>query len=179
MRSSARLFANVAKYLEPNTPTGLTGLHTHPSPRPALIYAYRQTLRKLQQIPSGSVYRQSVENLTKHRLSIVESETPEGYAEWKDRVLKQIEASPAAYGTMKKDDGSYSYEEVTVKQAIPWDGAVTKKSANSLISTGLSDAEAKSKAAQAEGEAIDKEAKEGVLPTVSDLETEPPLSAEQ
>ena len=46
MRNSLRLLAKVkpGKFLEANTPTGLTGLTTHPAPRPALILTYRETL---------------------------------------------------------------------------------------------------------------------------------------
>ena len=179
MRSSARLFASVAKYLEPNTPTGLTGLSTHPAPRPALIYTYRQTLKTLQRIPANSVYRQSVENLTKHRLAIVESEVPEGYDAYKERVIKQIEARPEAYGKLKNDDGTYSAEWVSLQKAVSWDGEVSRKSAYNNVSTGLADAEAKAKAIQAEFEREDKIELEGVLPTVDDLEAEPPLTAEQ
>ncbi|CAN3375230.1 hypothetical protein DIURU_001068 [Diutina rugosa] len=56
-------------------PTGLTGLYQHPNPRPALIALYNHTLDFLKtEFPSNSVYRQSVEALTKNRLQIVESE---------------------------------------------------------------------------------------------------------
>lgn len=179
MRSSARLLATAARFLEANTPTGLTGLSTHPAPRTALIYTYNKTLDKLKQIPASSVYRQSVENLTKHRLAIVEEQIPEGFDAWKERVQKQIDASPAAYSKYKGSDGSFSYSAIAESQPIPWDGVVTKKSAQNTSSTGLADAEAKSKAAQAEIDVIEKEKKEGVLPTVDDLEAEPPLTAEQ
>lgn len=54
-------------------PTGLTGLYQHPNPRPALIELYKRTLDFLQTgFPKESVYRQSVETLTKNRLKIVE-----------------------------------------------------------------------------------------------------------
>lgn len=55
-------------------PTGLTGIYQHPNPRPALISLYNATLQELAEtFPADSVYRQSVENLTKARLAIVES----------------------------------------------------------------------------------------------------------
>lgn len=55
-------------------PTGITGLQTHPNPRPALISLYNATLDLLKEkFPSESVYRTSIETLTKSRLSIVES----------------------------------------------------------------------------------------------------------
>jgi NADH dehydrogenase (ubiquinone) 1 alpha subcomplex subunit 5 len=55
-------------------PTGLTGIYQHPNPRPALISLYKATLQELsERFPADSIYRQSVENLTKSRLAIVES----------------------------------------------------------------------------------------------------------
>lgn len=55
-------------------PTGLTGILQHPNPRPALISLYKATLNELsERFPADSIYRQSVENLTKSRLAIVES----------------------------------------------------------------------------------------------------------
>jgi NADH dehydrogenase (ubiquinone) 1 alpha subcomplex subunit 5 len=179
MRSSARLLATAARYLEANTPTGLTGLSTHPAPRSALIYTYNKTLEKLRQIPDSSVYRQSVENLTKHRLAIVEEQVPEGFEAWKERVQKQIDASPAAYGKFKGSDGSFSYSALAEEMPIPWDGLVSKKTAQNTTSVGLADAEAKVKSAKAEVDVIERENREGVLPTVDDLEAEPPLTAEQ
>ncbi|KAI3403998.1 hypothetical protein KGF56_003157 [Candida oxycetoniae] len=56
-------------------PTGITGLYKHPNPRPALIALYNQQLKVLgEKFPNSSVYRQSVEQLTKNRLKIVEEE---------------------------------------------------------------------------------------------------------
>ena len=55
-------------------PTGITGILQHPNPRPALISLYKATLTELsEKFPADSIYRQSVENLTKSRLAIVES----------------------------------------------------------------------------------------------------------
>lgn len=54
-------------------PTGLTGLYQHPNPRPALISLYKYTLNLLaKEFPSNSVYKQSVETMTRNRLKIVE-----------------------------------------------------------------------------------------------------------
>lgn len=99
MRRTLRLFAAVkpARYLEPGTPTGLTGLYTHPSPRSTLLYLYTRTLEKLQQFPESSLYRQSVEALTKHRLSAVEAVEPPGYAEWVAKARKIAEANPREF----------------------------------------------------------------------------------
>ncbi|KAF2403475.1 NADH-ubiquinone oxidoreductase 29.9 kDa subunit [Trichodelitschia bisporula] len=83
-----RLFAAVrqGRFLQPGTPTGLTGLLTHPAPRSTLIYLYSRTLDKLKAVPESSVYRQATENVTKKRLAIIESYKPEGYDAWMDRV---------------------------------------------------------------------------------------------
>ncbi|KAI0852438.1 ETC complex I subunit conserved region-domain-containing protein [Daldinia vernicosa] len=99
MRRTLRLFAAVkpARYLEPGAPTGLTGLFTHPSPRSTLLYLYTRTLEKLQEVPESSLYRQSVEALTKHRLAIVEAAEPPGYAEWVARARKIAEENPTRF----------------------------------------------------------------------------------
>ena len=54
-------------------PTGITGLRQHPQPRNQLLGVYTATLESLKDIPEHSVYRQSVEALTKERMKIVES----------------------------------------------------------------------------------------------------------
>jgi NADH dehydrogenase (ubiquinone) 1 alpha subcomplex subunit 5 len=182
MRGTSRLFATVksaSKYLEPNTPTGLTGLTTHPSPRPALVYTYNQTLKKLTQLPKSSVYRQSAEALTKHRLEIVASTLPEGYQEWLERVRKQIDASPEAYKKYMNDDGSLASEQVSVDVIENWDGKITKDDARPEGTNDLAQAETKMKAVMTETAEKDHEDKHGVLPSVSDLEVEPPLTREQ
>ena len=79
MRQATRLFA---KCLEAGRPTGLAGLFTHAAPRPALLAIYGQTLERLKALPETSVYRQSVEAITKHRLGLVQSVVPEGHREW-------------------------------------------------------------------------------------------------
>lgn len=84
MRQTLRLLANVkpARYLEPGTPTGLTGLWTHNNPRSALLFLYSSTLEKVKAFPESSMYRQSVEALTRHRLALVEATVPPGYDAW-------------------------------------------------------------------------------------------------
>lgn len=91
MRSSLRL---LARYLEPGIPTGLTGLRTHAAPRSTLLSVYRTTLDKLQTFPESSLYRQSVEALTKQRLSFVERVVPPGYEEWESRARKVLADNP-------------------------------------------------------------------------------------
>ncbi|KAJ0421774.1 ETC complex I subunit conserved region-domain-containing protein [Aspergillus carlsbadensis] len=109
MRSTLRLLASVkpSRYLEPFAPTGLTGLTTHPSPRPTLIYIYRATLEKLKAFPESSAYRQSTEALTRHRLQIIESTKPPGFETWLERVKKTVGAEPHRFASLRLDDGSY------------------------------------------------------------------------
>jgi len=182
MRPSTRLFAVVksaAKYLTPNVPTGLTGLPTHPSPRPALLYVYNVTLQRLKQLPTNSVYRQSCEALTKQRLSVVENAKPEGYDAWLERVRKQIDANPAAYSRFKREDGSIAGEELYEGTLVNWDGEVTKADARTEGPGTQTEADMKSAYVQKDIEKVEKEEKEGKLPTFRDLETEPPLTVNQ
>ncbi|KAF8843952.1 NADH2 dehydrogenase [Paxillus ammoniavirescens] len=73
--------------------TGITGLAVHPNPLPALTQTYRSTLSVLSSIPSTSVYRQSVEALTKHKLNIVQSANGDVAAVEKQLDEGQIEES--------------------------------------------------------------------------------------
>lgn len=182
MRSSSRLFATVksaSKFLEANTPTGLTGLSTHPSPRPALIYTYRKTLSRLEQLPPSSVYRQATETLTKQRLKIVEDTVPEGLDAWAERVKKQIEASPAAYGKLIGPDGTFSYEGLGHEKAVPWDGEVDKRTAQQEGTNSEQEASKKGAVVQKDLQDVEIADKEGILPSIDDLEIEPPLTREQ
>lgn len=130
MRPTLRLFANVkpARYLEPLAPTGLTGLVTHPSPRPTLIYLYTQTLEKLKQFPESSAYRQSTEALTRHRLSIIESTKPPGFDEWLQRVQKLVAENPEEFKKARLPSGVFAgIQQDDVHggtKAQEWDGAV-------------------------------------------------------
>ena len=85
------------RYLEAGNPTGLTGLLTHPTPRSTLLYLYGATLDKLKAFPDYSVYRQSTEALTKHRMSIIESIKPEGYDEWAEKAAEKMKKYPEAF----------------------------------------------------------------------------------
>lgn len=87
MRPATRL---LARYLEPGTPTGLTGLWTHSTPRSTLLYLYGTTLSRAQSIPESSLYRQSIEATAKHRMSIVEKRIPPGYEEWAARAKELV-----------------------------------------------------------------------------------------
>lgn len=108
MRAAARLLASVrsGKFLEAGAPTGLTGLVTHPSPRSTLLYHYNATLDKLKQIPESSVYRQSTEALTRHRLKIIEEATPAGWDEWQERIQMQISEDPEAFQFVQTSGGT-------------------------------------------------------------------------
>lgn len=99
MRAALRLLATVkpGRFLEAGNPTGLTGLFTHPSPRSTLIALYTETLDKLRTLPEHSVYRQSAEAITRHRLQIVESVKPDGYEEWSKRASEKLKAHPELF----------------------------------------------------------------------------------
>ncbi|GAB0133604.1 hypothetical protein EsDP_00002008 [Epichloe bromicola] len=110
MRPTTRV---LARYLEPGTPTGLAGLWTHSSPRSTLLYLYGSTLNKLQSIPEKSLYRQSVEAVTKHRMNLVEKVVPAGYEEWAVKAKELISKNPEQFRVASgRVDGS---EARTVK----------------------------------------------------------------
>lgn len=113
MRQTFRLFAAVkpvARYLEPGAPTGLTGLRTNPSPRSTLLYLYNSTLEKLQAVPDTSVYRQSVEAVTKSRMAAVESVKPEGLAEWTAKVQELLKKNPEHFNVTSRptENGTFA-----------------------------------------------------------------------
>ncbi|KAK7509541.1 NADH-ubiquinone oxidoreductase-like protein [Phyllosticta citriasiana] len=99
MRPASRLLAAVSaagRALQPNAPTGLTGLRTHPAPRSALLYLYSATLDRLKRLPDTSVYRQSAEALTRHRLSVVEATANYQLKEWAERMREQFDENEQA-----------------------------------------------------------------------------------
>ncbi|KAJ4361423.1 hypothetical protein N0V95_001936 [Ascochyta clinopodiicola] len=108
MRAASRLFAAVkpGQFLEAGAPTGLTGLATHPSPRSTLLHHYNGTLTKLQHIPESSVYRQSTEALTRHRLAVVEASKPKGWDAWQEKILSQIADDPEHFETIRSGGGT-------------------------------------------------------------------------
>ncbi len=85
------------RFLEAGSPTGLTGLYTHRTPRSTLLYLYNVTLDKLKAVPEHSVYRQSVERITQHRMSIVDSIKPDGYDQWAVRAKQMLEEHPEIF----------------------------------------------------------------------------------
>lgn len=115
MRGTTRVLAQVApaKYLRAGAPTGLTGLFTHPAPRSRLIYLYSGTLQKLKTLPESSVYRTSVEGLTKHRLAIVEGIKPEGFEAWQKKAKETLEANPEIFKAAKNtEQGRFTKQDV-------------------------------------------------------------------
>ncbi|TDZ16531.1 NADH-ubiquinone oxidoreductase 29.9 kDa subunit [Colletotrichum sidae] len=109
MRRTLRLLAGVkpVRYLEAGTPTGLTGLWTHNSPRSTLLYLYSTTLEKLKVVPEASLYRQSVEALTKHRFALVEATVPPGYEEWEKKAEQIVKEKPEQFRLVSgRVDGS-------------------------------------------------------------------------
>ncbi|KAK4181910.1 putative NADH-ubiquinone oxidoreductase 29.9 kDa subunit mitochondrial precursor [Triangularia setosa] len=102
MRATLRLLASVrptARYLEPGQPTGITGLPTHNAPRSMLLYLYNATLEKLKAVPEHSVYRQSIEAVTKQRLAHVEAVVPPGYKEWAAKAREILKQEPEKFRT--------------------------------------------------------------------------------
>ncbi|KAF1913244.1 ETC complex I subunit conserved region-domain-containing protein [Ampelomyces quisqualis] len=134
MRAAARLLAAVkpAQHLEPGAPTGLTGLFTHPSPRSTLLYHYTSTLDKLKQVPASSVYRQSTEALTRHRLHIVEQSKPAGWDQWQEKIRRQLSDDPGLATSIEHADGQTtlilpSEQQVDERsKAAEWDGEVAR-----------------------------------------------------
>ena len=120
MRNTLRLLAVVkpGRYLEAGNPTGLTGLFNHPAPRSTLLYLYGATLEKLKEFPDHSVYRQSTEALTKHRMKIIESIKPEGFDEWEKRATEKREKYPEAFepGGHYDPQSTGGYNFVTIQE---------------------------------------------------------------
>ena len=176
MRPSTRLLAQASRFLTPGAPTGLTGVLTHAAPRSTLLYLYNSTLDKLKQIPEHSVYRQSVEALTKHRLSIVESVKPEGLEEWQARVKSVVEAHPNAFrsiaSTSSKNEVNIVYNETAIK------GMETEDYEDEPIQKQEPEGPRvrSQKAHQESSFLADPRADNETIPRI---EPEPPLSAEQ
>lgn len=142
MRAAARLFASVkpGQFLEAGAPTGLTGLVTHPSPRSSLLYYYTSTLDKLKQIPESSVYRQSTEALTKHRLSIVEQSKPAGWDQWQEKIQMQVSEDPGLVSILEHSSGQTlvlpKIQDVDERSvAAEWDGEEVQSFPEGIRST--------------------------------------------
>ncbi|THX16203.1 hypothetical protein D6D13_01803 [Aureobasidium pullulans] len=176
MRPSTRLLAQATRYLTPGAPTGLTGVLTHAAPRSTLLYLYNTTLDKLKQFPEHSVYRQSVEALTKHRLSIVESVKPEGLEEWQSRVRSVVEAHPNAFRSIasatNKNEVNIVYNETALK------GMETEDYEDEPIQKQEPEGPrvASEKSHQGHSFMADPQADSEMIPRI---EPEPPLTSEQ
>ncbi|KAI0597028.1 ETC complex I subunit conserved region-domain-containing protein [Biscogniauxia sp. FL1348] len=137
MRGTQRLLASVKpRYFTPGNPTGLTGLVTHSSPRSTLLYLYNETLERLRAVPESSLYRQSTEAQTRHRLAVVEAAVPAGLDEWRARMARFAEADPGAlhrqFGDARlRRAGGLAFVERTPdppqgedERLVEWDGEV-------------------------------------------------------
>lgn len=169
MRAALRLLAQPARYLDAGTPTGLTGLFTHANPRSALLYTYNSTLDKLKKFPEHSVYRQSTEALTKHRLSVIESVKPEGLEQWQDRVERIVNAHPEAFKKIGNNVVYKSFAAEGMKTDEYDDEPIQKPQLEGIRTVA-------ERAGQAEGFMRDVRAENARIPRI---EPEPPLSAEQ
>lgn len=182
MRSTIRLLANVksARYLEPFAPTGLTGLTTHPSPRPTLIYLYTATLQKLKAFPESSVYRQSTEALTRQRLQIIESTKPPGFEAWLERVKKTVGAEPERFASLRRADGSYAASQRDDGTDNPrgeeWDGEAMEATSEGPARTP--EQEAQWEQAIEDGTKTDSKGSDFYLEQMK-WENEPALEADQ
>lgn len=179
MRTATKLLASVksGRFLEPGNPTGLTGLITHPTPRSTLVAIYGATLDKLKQIPEHSVYRQSVEAITRHRLNAIESVKPRGYDEWVQRAEEKVRKNPDAFRSFGPNvsvhmvnaamvANTYSKEED--EREVEWDGESTTPSLEGVRSL--------------EERAYQKNLAQEIPSTGSEVvgwEPEPPLEASQ
>lgn len=116
MRRTIRQLAAVkpSRYLEAGAPTGLTGLFTHEAPRSTLLYLYSSTLDKLKEFPESSLYRQSTEAITNHRMGIISAVIPPGFEEWSAKASQKIADHPEVFTTTKggvpHDGGKHTLE---------------------------------------------------------------------
>lgn len=183
MRAARQLLATLARgegsYLTPRQPTGLTGVLTHPSPRPHLIYIYNETLRALAGLPEHSAYRQATEALTKHRLSIIEGTVPDGLNEWRARMSASIDQHQGWVRRLAQEMASgrgYLPQRVEEKDErnVEWDGDVGVQRAEGPRSQDP-DSPASDQAREfGGGLEVGEQGKQNVV-----LEDEPPLTADQ
>lgn len=174
MRATLRLLASVkpGRYLEAGNPTGLTGLFNHAAPRSTLLYIYGSTLDKLQALPEHSVYRQSTEALTKHRMNIMQSIKPEGYNEWAEKAKEKVEQHPEAFKPGGKQTARMAAGQLYVETDEDMDDNDEKEEWTSL--EGSRSAEEKA----AETRLLKKGRRVDYSETI-EWEPEPPLEASQ
>ena len=111
-------------------------------------------------------------------MAIIEDVKPPGHAEWLERVQKTISSDPA-YERYRKSDGTFMDERNFAPVRPTWDGKYRHKDAKNQLNNSQSEAEQKGAEVRADIEKVDKAAEEGNVPTVSDLEIEPPLTVDQ
>lgn len=112
-------------------------------------------------------------------MNILNETKPPGYDEWLQRVRNAVEVNPKAYGHLKREDGSIEFEQNSIQQKISWDGKVTRADAEPSGPGTQTEAERKGHRIAQDVAHEDKLAAEGELPTISDLEVEPALTADQ
>lgn len=143
-----------ASTLRAGAPTGLTGLPTHPSPRPRLLYLYTATLHKLSQLPAHSAYRRSAEALTTHRLRAVEAVKPAGYDAWAARAADFLAANPRAFADAKRrqrEHGHFVRGDVADRGFV-WQQLVLTRRGQADVEWGGDGGEAELEGTRAEGE---------------------------
>ncbi|KAJ4330145.1 hypothetical protein N0V87_010266 [Didymella glomerata] len=180
MRTASRLFAAVkpGQFLEAGAPTGLTGLATHPSPRSTLLHHYHGTLTKLQQIPESSVYRQSTEALTRHRLRIIEESKPKGWDAWQEKILSQIADDPEHFHTIRSNGGiavvmpKITNVDYGQNRKAEWDGEVAQS-----FPEGIKSQKERSKHIKAMKGDVDYKPERTLAPTVFDSEPQYTIEA--
>ncbi|KAF3942136.1 hypothetical protein ABW19_dt0206570 [Dactylella cylindrospora] len=111
MRPAIRLFQSAATAVKSTPrlvafhPTGITGIATHPAPRPTLLNLYNSILRDLKQFPKESAYRTATEALVTHRKKIVEEQIPAGWdAFCKELSSKGLDSPPKYDDEVEKLD---------------------------------------------------------------------------
>lgn len=127
-------------------------------------------------MPEHSVYRQSIEAVTKNRMKIMQSIKPAGYDAWAERASKKIEDNPDVFKPGKSRhfleyaNGSSFVEtqESNMNDDMEWDG---EKGDATLEGTrnpeeGAVNARASQQTKQDQGDPVK-------------WETEPPLDASQ
>ncbi|KAI8920075.1 NADH2 dehydrogenase [Powellomyces hirtus] len=67
-----RIFRPLLQISKLKETTGLYGVPVHPNPRPHLISLYQRIIHTVERLPATTAIRQSVESLTRYRLSVVE-----------------------------------------------------------------------------------------------------------
>ncbi|RPA85251.1 hypothetical protein BJ508DRAFT_412040 [Ascobolus immersus RN42] len=182
MHPTLRRLAASHNFPAPFSPTGLTGVLTHPLPRTTLIALYTQTLSLLSSLPSTSVYRTSTEALTRKRLAAVESVKPYGWAEYEAK-LASIKKRYGLEGAEKKGDVSLAIAAAQMREVIreikeevhPEEEAMIKnlEGQEKFWDRVLGDVSTEA------AKAADKASKEQLFETLKEIPREPPLSRGQ